>query len=52
MESQLETRENDFFFLNGGRRTSGSGGGSGIWLELALMGVLKVAEASLKVLER
>lgn len=52
MESQFETREKDFFLRRGGRRTRGSGGGSGMLLELALVGVLKVDDASLKVFDR
>lgn len=50
-ESQFETREKDFFFLKGGRRTSGSGGGSVIPAGRALVGDTKVFDASSKVFE-
>lgn len=37
--SQLETRENDFFFLKGGRKTRGSGGARGRSSDRSSMGV-------------
>jgi hypothetical protein len=49
--SQLETRENDFFLRSGGRvdwRTSGKGGGGGCSFSVAL----NVAEASVKLFAR
>ncbi len=50
-KSQLDTRENDFFFRNIGRvdwRTSGKGGGGSFSFSLAL----NVAEASVKLFAR